>query len=411
MELGARHLTKLVVLLFTFLLSSDFAEGHVVFLSFNSSRHQQSSNSSRHQHIGLSHEVLEQVADHESPQAEALDHSGADLQKTIQGGGADLQKSIQGGESQSQIAEQKYPFIYAAHHQLARVLGKRVELWYHDWKLWVGLVFWCALWVKWVRFGYDEVYWERAFFAFGLNIVILHILQYSSSVIMGMFCVNVLLGVQAIAQVGIAFGLNERQSSANEFLCDTLYMDLSLPALQITVLFVSQCCVWWFYMTHILFNFGGGECHAWPLETDEGECHAFLKHVNYSFWLVAYLAMQMTMIMCRGEDSVLGSAFPVHDVHFLYSNCDKITVSLKDSDNEPFQISRMNIFMRGLTGFFCNAILREIMSYTIPLMLMGFSEPMDFVVYCVGVNFICTIDDMSDRTFLVQPKDKPEEPS
>merc|ERR1711865_766273 len=66
---------------------------------------------------------------------------------------------------------------------------------------------------------------------------------------------------------------------------------------------------------------------------------------------------------------------------------------------EKFQISKANIIMRGITGFFCNAILRDIMAYTIPLMLMGFSEPMGFVVYCVGVNFICTLDDMSERKY------------
>merc|ERR1719506_2042051 len=108
------------------------------------------------------------------------------------------------------------------------------------------------------------------------------------------------------------------------------------------------------------------------------------------------------MIFNRGSDSVLGNPFPTYDVYRLVVNAEKMTLRLKDSDDEPFKISKANIVMRGAMGFFCNAILREIMAYTIPLMLMGFAEPMDFVVYCVGVNFICTLDDMSERTFLLE---------
>merc|ERR1719199_1663254 len=118
------------------------------------------------------------------------------------------------------------------------------------------------------------------------------------------------------------------------------------------------------------------------------------------------------MIFCRGADSVLGKAFPSHDVYQLLVDCKKITLELKDADGslatprkdsgKPFRISFLNLLMRGVTGFFCNAILREILAYTIPLMLMSFADPMDFVVYCVGVNFICTVDDTKDRTYVVK---------
>jgi hypothetical protein len=382
---GAKHLATPVVLLFIVLLSSHFADG-LVFLSSN------------HTHSALSfhiaqHQVAESPASHEGTDAwertwknmvkkEAARENAA---AEAHAGEKDREYAKQYGKGDIEFVQKRYPFIYAAHEFLAHFLGKIYEHWYQDWKLWVGLSLWSLGWAKWLKYGYDEVYWQRLIIAFGLNIVILHILQYATTIRAGMLCVGLLLGGQAITQTLLTFANEVREEEGDKFLCDTLYMDLSLPGLQIGILFVSQCCVWWFYMTSIVFQLD-------------------FEHVNYFFWLMAYMTMQMTMIMCRGEDSVLGSAFPVHDVHFLYTHCDKITVSVEDSNMEPFKISKANIFLRGLTGFFCNAILREIMSYTIPLMLMLFSEPMDFVVYCVGVNFICTIDDMSDRTFLVHTK-------
>merc|ERR1719329_412218 len=109
------------------------------------------------------------------------------------------------------------------------------------------------------------------------------------------------------------------------------------------------------------------------------------------------------MIFNRGDDSALGNAFPVHDVYRLAVKTDKVTFALEDSDEKDgqFVVSKAGIISRGMMGYLTNCILREIMAYTIPLMLMGFSEPMDFVVYCVGVNFICTLDDMSDRKYLM----------
>merc|ERR1719263_1873045 len=95
----------------------------------------------------------------------------------------------------------------------------------------------------------------------------------------------------------------------------------------------------------------------------------------------------------------------------------KTTFVVKDPDDDAstprakpqhhtFVLGKVDLITRGCMGFLCNAILRDIMSYTIPLMLMGFSEPMDFVVYCVGVNFICCVDDMSEKTYVMQ--DNPE---
>jgi len=281
----------------------------------------------------------------------------------------------------------KYPVIMAMHAKLAVLFGKTVETWWMDWKLWVGLTFWIAAWSKWLTRGHDEIYWQGSLFVFGVNIMILHVLQYAPSIKIGMLIVCLFVCAQSLLQSYIKFEAEkgDDEDSMEEFNADTLYLDLMLPFEQIIILFIAQLGVWWFYMTSILGNFS-------------------FDHVNYLFWFWAYMAIQITMIFNRGDDSALGNPFPVHDVYRLMKKTDQVTFALEDSDEKDggqFTKSKADILARGLMGYLCNCILRDIMAYTIPLMLMGFSEPMDFVVYCVGVNFICTLDDMSDRKYLM----------
>lgn len=369
---GVKRFTYSVLLLSISLICVDVADGYAVFLS-SSQEHFRS-------HDGQVQQVDRPESEPEDPKKEVKEKKKKDY-------------NYQYKKGDITAVEKKYPFIYGIHEKLEAIVGKRTEVWYQDWKLWIGLLLWSLVWAKWLKNGYDEIWMERGFFAFGLNIVILHVLQYAPSVKIGVIGVCLLLSAQSCLQNIIVFRSSEREGEPDKFLCDTLYLDLSLPAAQIGVLFISQCCVWWFYMTSIIGNFD-------------------LNEVNYTFWLVAFLTMQMTMILCRGDDSVLGNPFPVHDVFHLWQECDGIELAWdNEAEGVPFsprshvfQISALNVLMRGIMGFFCNAILREIMSYTIPLLLMGFSEPMDFVVYCVGVNFICTIDDMKDRSFSLRKK-------
>jgi len=334
---------------------------------------------------GFAHGETELHAD--NPQGQ-LGSSGAHNNKKKEGD-ANLEKDY---SAQQHHHTDKYPLITAIHTKLAKVFGKNTEIWYYDWKLWTGLAFWLSVWAKWLKYGYDEKYYQRGLFAFGINVVILHHLQYaevsSFGIQQAMLGICLLLTAQSCVWSYI-WSQAEMQDEdyeklENTFTCDTMYLDLSLPFEQISVLFVSQVFIWWFYMTSIIGNLD-------------------FNHVNYMFWLIAYMANQMTMFFNRGADSVLGNAYPMHRVYELYTMADHITFKLEGNftlcDEKPFKVPKWNIFMRGVLGFFCNAILREIMAYTIPLMLMGFTEPMDYVVYCVGVNFITTLDDMQDKVF------------
>jgi len=286
----------------------------------------------------------------------------------------------------------KYPVIAFCHIQLEKVFGKNSEDFWKDWKLWVGFMLWSVVSVRWMRNNMQENFYERFAFTFGVNILILHSLQYTSNVKMTLLGISVLLILQSLAINFIWYWDTRDDPEPEEFVCGTLYLNLELPLFQIFVVFVAQCSVWWFYMTSIIFNFD-------------------LHHVNYVYWMGAYLAMQMTMIFDRGSDSVFGEPFPTPDGVRLWHQAGKVIFEEQgDKAETTFSdtVPKWNMTIRFFTGFWTNAVLREIMAYTIPVMLMGFSEPMDFVVYCVGVNFITTVDDMAAKTYVIKPLADPE---
>jgi hypothetical protein len=277
----------------------------------------------------------------------------------------ELDKTVRDERQDSGRKKVKYPVINLLHKQLKKVFGDHKDLWYHDWKLWVGTLCWLSVWVRLltadtkVKREEDVDFVTRLMFTFGINIVVLHCLQYASSVPRGlMMCAAMLVG-QALFQSAVWWPIEG--DLGEEFDCETVYMDMNVPAIQIFVLFLGQISVWWFYFTSITANFN-------------------LSEVNYFFWLVAFIVMQLTMIFNRGDDSVLGNSFPIHEWWGMVKRANEIRFEeeLDDPKNgagELISIGRANLMMRGVLGFFCNTVLREIMAYTIPLMLMVSLSP------------------------------------
>lgn len=338
----------------------------------------------------------EYEVEHKPTKPEGLNKEPQDAHKNTSTAGAETRQYKAPKRYQTAANKEdgpKYPIIASIGQRLEKVFGKYSDVWWEDWKLWVGAVLWFGVWATWIICGYREVYYEQSVFVFAINLMILHHLQYTSDSRMGVYHVIAALGLQNLFSNTIWFKPHEAKEGETEepFECDTLYLDIGLGFEQILVLFIAQVCIWWFYMTSIINQF--------RVER--------LDSVSYAFWLVAYLSMQITMIFNRGEDSVLGNPFPVNDVYRLVRHAGVGTFRLMgEEDAVPFKISRIDTIARGVMGYWCNSILREIMSYTIPLMLMDFTEPMDFVVYCVGVNFICTLDDMTPKKYSMRIGDE-----
>jgi hypothetical protein len=168
------------------------------------------------------------------------------------------------------------------------------------------------------------------------------------------------------------------------FTATSIYQDISLPFLQVCTVFAGQMCLIFFYLSSI-FN---------TLCADT---------MSYVFWLASFFCLQMAAFFNRGSDSLLGTVWNT-------SEWTDVIRHAQDAEfwalhfggvKKPVSATWTQLVFRGLFGFIVNNVFREVLAFTVPILLSSFSNPLDFVVYCVGVNFIVTIDDMSEKKFEV----------
>lgn len=57
-----------------------------------------------------------------------------------------------------------------------------------------------------------------------------------------------------------------------------------------------------------------------------------------------------------------------------------------------------------------NSVLRGYLAFTVPLLLIHFSDPLDFIVYAVGVNFISQIDNITPKRYTIETLDETRVP-
>lgn len=172
---------------------------------------------------------------------------------------------------------------------------------------------------------------------------------------------------------------------AGHFMAHSVYQDLSTPLLQATVVFVGQVCLIGFYMSSMYTTVRS-------------------QQFAYVFWLAPFFCLQMGAFFNRGEDSLLGSVCNVSLWTDLIRNADhaEFIHTHHAGHDEVLQVSKLHLVMRMVYGFIVNSFFREILAFTVPILLAQFTKPLDFVVYCVGVNFIVTIDNMSHKRFDVR---------
>jgi len=258
-------------------------------------------------------------------------------------------------------------------------------VWYADWKLWVGLFAWGATWAKWLKFGYSASYYWKFLYTFGLNFLVLHAIQYHERQGLG---AAMLILIAQCAGTTYLWWKNEDVLKRKGFTATSLYQDISTPFLQATTVFAGQMCLILFYLSAI-FN------------TLKPETMSFV------FWSASFICLQMSAFFNRGGDSLLGATWKTSewtsvimhasDVQFLSPNFQGIKAPIEG-------VHRNELIMRGLYGFTVNNVFRDILAFTVPILLSQFAKPLDFVVYCVGVNFIVTIDDMNPKKFDAVPK-------
>jgi len=263
---------------------------------------------------------------------------------------------------------------------LTVVLGKPEE-WHTDWKLWSGLFLWFGALSKWLRHGYQGLYWVKAIYTIGYNLTILHLVQQYGTT--GLHVSFATLLFQTMLSTYVFWKPRDLMESKS-FTASSLYEDIGGSALQVLFLFIGQLSLLLMYCT-ALFR---------ACDTDTR---------NYVHWIVAYFAVQMSAFFNRGSSSQLG---PVWD-GALWQEVLQIagkanfSCAVYGGKVKTFHVSRGEMIVRGLMGFTVNSIFREALAFTVPVMLMFVSDPFEFVGSCLALNFIVTLDDMEAKEYLV----------
>lgn len=134
------------------------------------------------------------------------------------------------------------------------------------------------------------------------------------------------------------------------------------------------------------------------------------QDITYLFFIAGWIGVQMTMYMHRGADSALGELWDFGLSYDLLTNVRRLRFARQSPHcitPEFFQMGLISISIRCMMGVIVNFIFRDIVAFTVPLLLMQFHDPLNCVVYAVGVNFIVTMDASHPVKYTVEVAEEP----
>eukprot|EP00931_Biecheleriopsis_adriatica_P000188 TRINITY_DN100194_c0_g1_i1.p1 TRINITY_DN100194_c0_g1~~TRINITY_DN100194_c0_g1_i1.p1 ORF type:complete len:303 (-),score=34.89 TRINITY_DN100194_c0_g1_i1:8-916(-) len=281
------------------------------------------------------------------------------------------------------------------HHWSWQVLGKGDEqTWPTDWKLWCGIVGYSAVWYRWLRYGYDRDFRLKAIHVLSLDLIILHLVQYNDRAGMGLSLLLIL--VQNLGSAKIFYS-DKDLLKTGKLHVDTTYNKISDSRLQAGFVFLGQLMFLVFYVHAV----------AKGLKAPED-----VERYEYLHWVAGYVAVQMSLYFNRGHDSQLGQVMDVGSAVYIWKNIDQLQFSyvmFGGDMSAPFTLSRANWAARCTMNFIVNMTFRDIIAFTVPILLMGFHDPLNCVVYSVGVNFIATMDDCEDSIYFLSRRPDSED--
>eukprot|EP00928_Gymnodinium_smaydae_P099129 TRINITY_DN9379_c0_g1_i1.p1 TRINITY_DN9379_c0_g1~~TRINITY_DN9379_c0_g1_i1.p1 ORF type:complete len:350 (-),score=57.89 TRINITY_DN9379_c0_g1_i1:169-1218(-) len=257
------------------------------------------------------------------------------------------------------------------YHQLnrffAKILGMDTTIWYKDYKLWVGGSVYIFIWGYDLLYVVPSLYWIRWATVLSVDLVCLHSVQFYG--LMGLF---IPLGMAVLQGILIIYETYQRQEHNERavlqmqgFSAGNVYQDLNdVLSRSVTIFSVV----------------GFAETKF------EGE-HSLV------YWVCSIVAVQMAAMLGRRGDSALGRYWWAHLWTMLLNRNEELTYTCH---GKKFTKTNAEIWFRCGMSFIVNAILRDFISFTTPLLMMDAGNPLDFVKDCLAVVYISTLDDHAE---------------
>jgi hypothetical protein len=232
----------------------------------------------------------------------------------------------------------------------------------------------------------------------GMDLICLFVMQHSGQ---GILIIMALILFQNVLST-VIWWKSVDVIKQGKFTAISLYMDVECPTLQIIFLFIGQVALFVFFLSTLF-------------KTENDLFYEITKPdkvPSYTFWLVSYIAVQMSAIYNRGADSQLGDIWPTSFWQSLLANNESLEFAAPKFGHggfgDPFEVSTCSLAVRQVMGWTTKSVMRDGVAFVVPLFLMQSDEPMDFVLNCLAVAFITTIDQISNKDIQVTSKDMSE---
>lgn len=260
-----------------------------------------------------------------------------------------------------------------------------------DLKLLIGIGMWGGIWCYWlyhkdehiaVRQAVVSKYWAKAVMVLGLDLAALSLLQ--------QFQTRGFLGVLSMVMLNVHYTqvLFNSPDIAEPAVGETrtvdvksLYEDVLSDLTQVITVFITQTVLflYLFYASFVTY-------------TDSSS-------VTYGFFVTAY-QVQMSAIFQRGADGVLGPTWNIQRFRGMMDI--NSNVQYQEGHNLWGSVPQWKMRLRMVMGFTVNTILRDLIAFLTPIVLMQSDDAMDFVQNCLAVSYITQLDDLSEGRSLVQ---------
>mmetsp|Transcript_3472 Transcript_3472/g.8074 ORF Transcript_3472/g.8074 Transcript_3472/m.8074 type:complete len:248 (+) Transcript_3472:604-1347(+) len=117
--------------------------------------------------------------------------------------------------------------------------------------------------------------------------------------------------------------------------------------------------------------------------------------ITLGFWLLASICVQIPAFLNRGVDSQVGRTWPVEE--FLGLMKINRYVHYRFGDDGPYKTySDCELLQRFIGGFIVNTLIRDVLIFITPLVLMQAQDGMELVQNALALTFIAVMDDLGE---------------
>eukprot|EP00747_Dinoflagellata_sp_TGD_P073697 gnl/TRDRNA2_/TRDRNA2_158021_c1_seq2.p1 gnl/TRDRNA2_/TRDRNA2_158021_c1~~gnl/TRDRNA2_/TRDRNA2_158021_c1_seq2.p1 ORF type:complete len:143 (-),score=16.97 gnl/TRDRNA2_/TRDRNA2_158021_c1_seq2:219-647(-) len=116
----------------------------------------------------------------------------------------------------------------------------------------------------------------------------------------------------------------------------------------------------------------------------------------------------MSAMFNRGAESQLGGIWEPSMWYDLTQNQWRLTFQFPGyGGGKPVEkrVCATDMWLRQIMGFTINLTVRDLIAYTVPILLMQSSNPLHFVMNSLAVTFIVQLDDINDPVVCTLIKD------